>query len=135
MVHGRVYVIPGGRHARIGGDSTLPLIELHDAPPVWGVRPAADPLFCSVAERFGASGIGVVLTGMGRDGSVGLKAIRDAGGGAIVQDRETATIFGMPQAAAAAADVDRVTALGDVAATIAALVASDTGGAMSGDFA
>jgi two-component system chemotaxis response regulator CheB len=124
LLHGHAYVVPGGRHARIGGPRDLPAIELDDTPPVWGVRPAADPLFFSVAKRFGACGIGVVLTGMGRDGSAGLKAIRDAGGRAIVQDRETATIFGMPQAAANAAGVDRMTALGDVASVITELVAS-----------
>lgn len=124
LLHRHAYVVPGGRHARVAGPDGLPAIELDESPPVWGVRPAADPLFFSVARRFGACGIGVVLTGMGRDGSAGLKAIRDAGGGAIVQDRETATIFGMPQAAASVARVDRMTALGDVASAISALVAA-----------
>ncbi|HTR77583.1 MAG TPA: chemotaxis response regulator protein-glutamate methylesterase [Gemmatimonadaceae bacterium] len=122
LYHGRAYVAPGGHHVRVVGPPESPVIGFDDGPPMWGVRPAADPLFRSVAERFGPSAIGVVLTGMGRDGSAGLKAIRDAGGRAIVQDRETATIFGMPQSAAQLAGADRVAPLGAVASVITELV-------------
>ena len=67
--------------------------------------------------------VGVVLTGIGRDGAAGLHALRGRGGTAIVQDRHTATVYGMPQAALAAAGADRVVPLGDVADSIAAAVA------------
>jgi two-component system chemotaxis response regulator CheB len=119
VVHGRVYVAPGGRHMRVAADGGIPTIALDDGPPVWGVRPAADPMFQSVAELFGRSSVAVVLTGMGRDGAEGTRLIRRAGGRAIIQDRETSAIFGMPQATFQHAGADRVVALDGVAPAIA----------------
>ena len=129
VVHGNVYVAPGGRHMRIATTGDEPVIVLDDGPPIWGVRPSADPLFRSVAERFGAGVVGVVLTGMGRDGAAGLRAIREAGGAGIVQDAATSIIYGMPQAALAAAGADRVAALPDVAPAIAEYVTRRRGSA------
>jgi len=110
-----VYIAPGGAHMIVvaSGDGTC--IRLDDSAPVWGVKPAADPLFSSVAACFGAATVGVVLTGMGRDGAAGLVSIRDAGGGALVQDRGTSTIYGMPQAAFNLAGADAVVPLASVA--------------------
>ncbi len=82
------------------------------------MRPAADPLFESVAEEFGSSAIGVVLTGMGSDGAKGLAAIKAAGGDTIVQNEETSVVWGMPGAAQRIGAVRHVVPIGLVAAEI-----------------
>lgn len=119
----RVYIAPGGYHMTLRGEPGNASISLDESPTIWGVRPAADPLFFSVASTFGPATIGVVLTGMGRDGAEGLRRIREAGGRAIVQDRESSIIYGMPQAALAAAGTDKIAKLNDIAPLIRDLCA------------
>ena len=112
------YVAPGGYHMRVDGAPGNATIRLDTSPTVWGVRPAADPLFASVAGIFGASVIGVVLTGMGRDGAEGLRQVREAGGLGVIQDRDSSIIYGMPQAALAIAGADHVVAAREIAQLI-----------------
>ena len=130
VVVNRVYLAPGGLHMRVVGNGPGAwTIALDDGPAMHGVRPSADRLFASVAEQFGAASIGVVLTGMGKDGAEGLRAIRAAGGAGIVQDRATSTIYGMPQAALKHAGAEKIVGLPAVAPTIVSLLAERTVGA------
>jgi two-component system, chemotaxis family, protein-glutamate methylesterase/glutaminase len=118
------YVAPGDFHMTLVAGDGGAAITLDQGPSIWGVRPAADPLFRSVAALFGADALGVVLTGLGRDGAEGLRVMHDAGAHGIAQDRETATIFGMPHAAALAGGADEALGIGAMADRINTLVAA-----------
>ena len=122
VVSGRVYLAPGNRHMSVVTQQGRVFVKIDDGPAICGVRPSADPLFMSAARAFGGNLVGVVLTGMGRDGSEGLRAVRAAGGGAIVQDRASSIIYGMPRAALAAAGADRVVAPRLVGSAVADLL-------------
>lgn len=102
---GTVYVAPGGRHLELERTRRGVVVKLTDSAPVWGVRPAADVLFRSVARTFGPASVGLVLTGMGRDGAEGMRALREVGGTTLCQDPATSVIASMPKAASRYADV------------------------------
>ena len=102
---GLVLVAPNGSHLSVGPDSRLRLI---DDPPIGGHRPSATPLFASVAAVYGPRVLGVILTGIGRDGCDGLVALHAAGGRVIAQDEASSVVWGMPRAAVEAAIVDEV---------------------------
>ena len=122
IVANRVYLAPGGMHMTVASSPEGVVVRLDSGPPVWGVRPAADPLFKSVSKVFGKNAIGAILTGMGRDGAEGLRLIRAAGGVGLVQDESSSVIYGMPQAALAAGGADHVVAVGDIATTLVSII-------------
>ncbi|MEX0907016.1 MAG: chemotaxis-specific protein-glutamate methyltransferase CheB, partial [Gemmatimonadota bacterium] len=89
VAEGVVYLAPGGRHMELERTTDGVRISLTEAPALWGVRPAADVLFPSIARIYGPASIGVVLTGMGRDGAEGLRAIHEVGGWSVAQDESS----------------------------------------------
>jgi len=96
---GRVYIAPGGAtHLAIQGGKSL-VCRLNTGDTVSGHRPSVDVLFNSVASTIGRRAVGVILTGMGRDGAAGLLSIREAGGVTIGQDESSSVIYGMPRVA------------------------------------
>ena len=118
VLENHVYLAPGGFHMTVRGVPGHATLALDTSPAVWGVRPAADPLFASVADTFGREAIGVVLTGMGRDGAEGLRRIRAESGLAVLQDRDSSIVYGMPQAALDTAGADRVASVRELARVI-----------------
>jgi two-component system chemotaxis response regulator CheB len=125
ILAGRIYLAPGAGQMRVRRRRGGVTIEIVAGDPVSGLRPSADQLFRSAAKVFGSGVIGVVLSGMGRDGAEGLRAVRGAGGRAIVQDRASSIIYGMPGAALATAGADSVVAASRVAGAITALLGDD----------
>ncbi|MBX5196510.1 chemotaxis response regulator protein-glutamate methylesterase [Rhizobium sp. NZLR10] len=96
---GKIYLAPGGeRHLQVSSASA-PCCRLVDRAPVNGHRPSVDVLFDSVAELAGRNAVGVILTGMGRDGAAGLLKMRHAGARTLGQNEKTCVVYGMPRVA------------------------------------
>jgi two-component system chemotaxis response regulator CheB len=113
---GTVYVAPGEFHMVVNSNRNS--IQLIDSPPENYVKPSADPLFKSIADAFGNYTVGVVLTGMGKDGSTGAGYISAAGGVVIAQDPSTAALPSMPKSAIELRIARLVVPLEDVASVI-----------------
>ncbi len=111
---GYVYIAPGGIHMRVNKGK----IELFDGPQVKGVKPAADVLFDSVGREYKKQTLGVVLTGIGDDGTDGAKIIKQFGGKIFAESEETALIYGMPKAVVKAGLADKVVPLPKMAEEI-----------------
>ncbi|MFZ4583745.1 MAG: chemotaxis-specific protein-glutamate methyltransferase CheB [Acidimicrobiia bacterium] len=115
---GTVYVAPGDHHMRVVRRNGAVLIALDQEPPENSCRPAADPLFRSAAEVWGVGVFGVVLTGMGSDGTSGAQRIAERGGQVIAQDEATSVVWGMPGAVVRAGVAEREVPLAEVAKQI-----------------
>lgn len=107
LLKGTVYLAPHGNHLFINTRR----IVLQHGPPINGVVPSADCAMISAANSFGRNAVGVILTGMGKDGAKGIERIKKAGGRTIVQDEASSAIFGMPKASLKTGSVDLVASL------------------------
>jgi len=126
LTPGRIYLAPGGRtHLEVTGLKTL-RCRLVESENVNGHRPSVDVLFNSVAKTAGASAVGAILTGMGRDGAAGLLAMREAGAATIGQDEATCVVYGMPKTAMQIGAVQRQLPLDRMAAQILAMTGAPT---------
>jgi two-component system chemotaxis response regulator CheB len=116
---GEVLLAPGGRHLEIVSDAGQPRVRLSDAPPENSCRPAADVLFRSAVKLWGSGTLGVVLTGMGKDGLAGSREIVAAGGSVIAQDEFSSVVWGMPGEVVRAGLADAVLPLPQVGVEVA----------------
>jgi two-component system chemotaxis response regulator CheB len=116
LVAGRVLICPGNRHLMVRRMPRGDMAVLSDGPPVNGHRPSADVLFHAVAQQFGLTAVGLLMTGMGEDGAEGLGAIKDAGGMTIAQSEDTCVVSGMPRAAISKGYANKVISLEGLAA-------------------
>jgi two-component system, chemotaxis family, protein-glutamate methylesterase/glutaminase len=116
LLAGRVLICPGNRHVMVRrmprGDMTV----LSDGAPVNGHRPSADVLFHSVAQEFGPTAVGIIMTGMGEDGAEGMGAIKAAGGVTLAQSEESCVVGGMPRAAIQKGHIGKVVPLDGLSA-------------------
>ena len=111
---GHAYIAPGGRHLTVAGRAGRFSLRLADTPPVNRHRPSVDTLFHSAAQAAGSRAVGVMLSGMGADGALGMVDLRRCGARNIAQDEASCVVFGMPKQAIAAGAVDEVLALREI---------------------
>lgn len=126
IVAGHVFIAPGDKHLAVRRSGAMLVAHVYDGPLVSGHKPSVDVLFQSVAEACGAKAVGVILTGMGRDGSEGLLKMRQAGAATLGQDEASCVVYGMPKAARDIGAVERELPLSRIADEILKLCAADT---------
>ncbi len=118
ILPGHAYIAPGHSHLLVARSGANFVTELSQAPPVNRHRPSVDVLFRSAANVVGRNALGVILTGMGKDGANGMLEMKQAGAHTFAQDEATCVVFGMPREAIAAGGVDEVVALDDMASRV-----------------
>jgi two-component system chemotaxis response regulator CheB len=116
-----VYIAPGNRHLLVRRQGEAVVTLLNDQPPQNGFRPSADVLFRSAAAAYGPEAVGLLLTGMGGDGTQGIGTLKRAGAYTIAQDEVSSVVWGMPGSAVAAGHIDQVLPLARIAAAVQAL--------------
>ncbi|MDL2287311.1 chemotaxis-specific protein-glutamate methyltransferase CheB [Eubacteriales bacterium OttesenSCG-928-G02] len=122
LIPGMVYIAPGGHHMFIKHRDSKYTIQCEKSKPNETISPNIDKMFESVALEAKDDKIGIVLTGMGRDGAAGLLKIKQAGGKTFAQDKETSVIFGMPKAAYELGAVEKLLPLTKIAGQIMKII-------------
>ena len=118
ILPGHAYLAPGDRHLLLARSGANYVTKLSDADPVSRHKPSVDVLFESASEAAGKNAIGVILTGMGKDGAVGMAKMKAAGAYNFSQDEESCVVFGMPKEAIAHGGVDEVLSLNNLPAAV-----------------
>jgi two-component system chemotaxis response regulator CheB len=120
VVPGQALIAPGGKHMMLRRNGAQYHVEVLDGPLVNRHRPSVDVLFRSVAKCAGANALGVIMTGMGDDGAVGLLEMRKAGAMTVGQDEESCVVYGMPKEAVKRGAVAKTVTLTAIAREIQA---------------
>ncbi len=120
LLPGCAYLAPGDRHLSIRSSARGYVCVLSDGDPVNRHKPSVDVLFESVAQELGARAIGVIMTGMGKDGASGMLAMRQAGAYTLAQDEASCVVYGMPREAVLRGGVTEVAALTDLSQKVIA---------------
>jgi two-component system chemotaxis response regulator CheB len=115
ILPGHAYIAPGHSHLLLRRNGAHYVTELSQGPPVNRHRPSVDVLFRSAASVAGANALGIILTGMGKDGALGMLVMRQAGSHTIAQNEASCVVFGMPREAIAVGGASEVIALQDIA--------------------
>jgi len=118
VIRGRVLIAPGNKHTLLKRSGARYYVEVKDGPLVCRHRPSVDVLFRSAARYAGSNAVGVIMTGMGDDGSRGMKEMHDAKAWTVAQDEDSCVVFGMPNEAIKLGGVDVVLPLGKIAAEV-----------------
>ncbi|MES1923802.1 chemotaxis response regulator protein-glutamate methylesterase [Salinisphaera sp. T31B1] len=127
VLPGHAYIAPGGpAHMRVARSGANYVIALEESAPVNRHRPSVDVLFESAARHAGRNAVGILLTGMGKDGARGLLEMRAAGAATLAQDEATSVVFGMPREAIALGAAEQVVALPQMSRHALAALAADT---------
>ena len=124
---GRILIAPGDHHIEVEKRSLAAIARISETPQVNGHRPSADVLFASVAKQYGNHALGIIMTGMGRDGAREMGSIYREGGMTVAQDEQSCVVFGMPKVAIEYGVIHHVVSLHDMADTINRLVRESAG--------
>ena len=120
VLPGYAYIAPGGYHLSLGRSGANYVAHLDQEPPVNRHRPSIDVLFDSVAKHAGKNAIGMILTGMGKDGAEGLLRMKRAGAHTLAQDEASCVVYGMPREAVLLGAVDEVSPLNEISRRVLA---------------